>query len=226
MSDDPAAVDESAPEPTDADAESDAADTAGTEPSDDDSADEQRVDELVDEIATADDDLAEVAHELGDRIAALEDEVESKDDEIDQKADRIEELTDKLSRERADFQNYKKRMQKQKEQIQARATEDLIVRVTDIRENLVRALDQDEDADIRPGVESTLEAFDDVLAAENVEIVEPEPGEEVDPERHEVMLRVDSDQPDGTVVDVYQNGYEMAGKVLQPAQVTVSSDDA
>jgi len=40
------------------------------------------------------------------------------------------------------------------------------------------------------------------------------------------MLQVESDQPDGTIVDIYQNGYEMAGKVLQPAQVTVSSDDA
>jgi len=40
------------------------------------------------------------------------------------------------------------------------------------------------------------------------------------------MMQVESDQPDGTVADVYQDGYEMAGKVLQAAQVTVSSDDA
>jgi Molecular chaperone GrpE (heat shock protein) len=64
-----------------------------------------------------------------------------------------------------------------------------------------------------------------VLDEENVTFISPEAGSEVDPERHEVMQRVDSDQPEGTIADVYQQGYEMADKVLQPARVTVSKDD-
>ncbi|MEA1930788.1 MAG: nucleotide exchange factor GrpE [Euryarchaeota archaeon] len=206
MSDDPAAVDESAAEPTDADEDSepDVAETAGTE--------------TVEAEADGADQADRSVQELEARIEALEAELDEKDAEID-------ELTEKLQRSRADFQNYKKRMQDKQEEMQARAAEDLVSQFTKIRGNLVRALDQDADADIRPGIQSTLDEFDAILQEENVEIISPEPGDEVDPQRHEVMMRVDSDQPDGTVADVYQDGYEMAGKVLQAAQVTVSSDD-
>jgi len=215
MSDDPAAVDESAAEPTETDdtSESDVAETAGADLSDGESDAEPVDDEqpIEDPEAT---------------IEALQAEVESLEDTIEAQAAEIDDLTDSLSRSRADFQNYKKRMQNKQDEMQARATEDLVTQFTKIRENLVRALDQDEDADIRPGVKSTLDEFDAILEAENVEIISPEPGDEVDPKRHEVMMRVESDQPDGTIADVYQDGYELAGKVLQAAQVTVSSDDA
>lgn len=204
MSEDPAAVDES-PSESDDDSEPEVAETAGTGMFDEEEEEEEYIEK----------DPAD----LEARIDELEAELEAKDAEID-------DLTEKLSRSRADFQNYKKRMQNKQEEMQARATEDLVSRFTKIRENLVRALDQDEDADIRPGIQSTLDEFDAILQEENVEIIAPEPGEAVDPQRHEVMMNVDSDQPDGTVADVYQAGYEMAGKVLQAAQVTVSSDDA
>ena len=197
MSDDAAAVEESTDEDDDA---------APTGYAPDDDADEG--DELSD--LTTD--------ELVERVETLETEVAEKDEEIN-------DLTDKLSRARADFKNYKKRTKKQQEEMKARATEDLVGELIDVRDNLVRALDQDEDADIRPGVESTLEAFDRALEDENVAFISPEPGEDVDPERHEVMQRVDSDQPEGTIADVYQQGYEMADKILRPARVTVSSDE-
>jgi len=208
MSDDPAAVDESAAEPTDdEDAEPDVAETAGTEMFEE----EEEEEEITDDEQTVD---------------ALEAEIERLEAELDEAEEEIDELTDKLSRSRADFQNYKKRMQDKQDEMQARATEDLVSRFTKIRGNLVRALDQDAEADIRPGIQSTLDEFDAILQEENVTIISPDPGEAVDPQRHEVMMQVESDQPDGTVADVYQDGYEMAGKVLQAAQVTVSSDDA
>lgn len=215
MSDDPAAVDESAAEPTETDdtSESDVAETAGADLSDGESDTEPVDDEqpIEDPEAT---------------IEALQAEIESLEATIETQAAEIDDLTDSLSRSRADFQNYKKRMQNKQDEMQARATEDLVSQFTKIRENLVRALDQDEDADIRPGIRSTLDEFDAILEAENVEIISPDPGDEVDPKQHEVMMRVESDQPDGTIADVYQDGYELAGKVLQAAQVTVSSDDA
>jgi len=200
MSEDPAAVDESASKSDDSEPEE--AETAGTDLFEEE--EEEEEEEFFDDEQ---------------RVEELKAELEAKDAEI-------EDLTDKLSRSRADFQNYKKRMQNKQEEMQARATEDLVSRFTKIRENLVRALDQDQDADIRPGIQSTLDELDAILQEENVEIISPEPGEAVDPQRHEVMMNVASDQPDGTVADVYQAGYEMAGKVLQAAQVTVSSDDA
>jgi len=160
-------------------------------------------------------------------LAALRTRVEGLEAQVDASEEEIDDLTAKLKRKQADFQNYKKRMEKRREQERERATEDLVERLLDVRDNLVRALDQ-EDADgeaIRDGVETTLSQFDRVLDDENVDIVDPEPGEEVDPHTHEVLMRVDSDQPEGTIDEVHRPGYVMAEKVLQTAQVTVSDGD-
>jgi len=210
MSDDAAAVEDEASE-TDAGADEPAAD-------DSEAIEDVSTDELVDRLTDGDATPTEPAAELRSRIETLEDAVAEKNNEID-------ELTEKLSRARADFKNYKKRTKQQQAEMKARATEELVEQLTDVRDNLVRALDQDDDADIRPGVESTLESFDRVLEDENVAFISPATGDEVDPERHEVMQRVDSDQPAGTIVDIYQAGYEMADTVLRPARVTVSTDE-
>jgi len=135
----------------------------------------------------------------------------------------VEELTSKLARVRADFSNYKQRAKRKEDEIRERASEALVERLTPVRNNLLRALDQEEGSDLRPGVESTLEQFDEVLADEGVESIEPDPGEAVDPARHQVMLRVESDRPEGTVHEVYEPGYEMGDRVVREAKVTVSN---
>jgi molecular chaperone GrpE len=172
--------------------------------------------ELVDRVAEAD------PEEIATELASLRTRVDGLEGKLDERDDEIEELESKLKRKQADFQNYKKRMEKRREQEQQRATENLVSKLLDVRDNLVRALDQDEDVDIRDGVESTLRQFDDVLEQENVDVIEPEPGTDVDPEYHQVLATVDSDQPEGTIDDVHRPGYVMAEKVLQEAQITVS----
>jgi molecular chaperone GrpE len=163
-------------------------------------------------------DPRDVAHEL----ASLRTRIDGLEGELDAKESENEDLAEKLKRKQADFQNFKKRMEKRREDEQQRATADLVTRLLDVRDNLKRALDQDEGTDIRGGVESTLRQFDDELAQENVDVVEPEPGEDVDPHLHEVLVRVDADQPEGTIAEVHRPGYVMADSVLREAQVTVS----
>ncbi|MFC5277823.1 nucleotide exchange factor GrpE [Halorubrum rubrum] len=166
---------------------------------------------------------------LADRVAdhdeALAEEVADLESELEERREEVDELTSKLARVRADFSNYKQRAKRKREEIRERASESLVERIAPVRNDLKRALDQEDGSDIRPGVESTLEKFDEVLEDEGVEPIEPEPGEEVDPARHQVMLRVDSDQPDGTVHEVYEPGYEMGDRVIAEAQVTVSDGD-
>lgn len=167
--------------------------------------------------------------ELVARVAAYDEELAADVSAVERRAeeseDRAEELESKLARNRAEFENYKKRAKKRQEQIEETATADLVERLTEVRNNLLRALEQDEDEDIRPGVESTLETFDRVLDEEGVTPIEPEPGSEVDPQRHEVMMRVESDQPADTIASVFRPGYEMAEQVIEAAQVTVSEGD-
>ncbi|WP_135829158.1 nucleotide exchange factor GrpE [Halorussus halobius] len=211
-------TDEEATEQVRADAEEPAADA---ERADEDAEEHSDADalgptstRLVAEVATADAELAtDLEAHLGD-LEADRDDAEA----------RADDLESKLKRERADFQNYKKRAKKRQEQLKDRATEDLVENLFDVRDNLVRALDADHDdvESLREGVEMTLDELDRVFAEENVDEIAPDPGTETDPQRHEVMMQVDSDQPEGTVADVYQPGYEMDDKVLRAAQVTVS----
>lgn len=172
--------------------------------------------ELVDRVTEAD------PEETAREIAALRERVESLEADVAEERERADELESKLKRKQADFKNFKKRQERKTEEARQRATEDLVERLLDVRDNLVRAVEQDEGVDIRDGVETTLRGFDEVLDEEDVDPIEPETGAELDPVRHEVLMRVESDAQAGTVADLHRPGYEMAGKVLRPAQVTVA----
>ncbi len=180
-----------------------------------------------DEAVTVEDDLLDRIERASPEttaqaVAMLQSRVETLESELADREEDIDDLESRLARKQADFQNYKKRQQKRMEEEKQRATEDLVSRLVDVRDNLKRALDQEEGTDIRGGVESTLKQFDDELDKENVTPVEPEPGDEVDPQRHEALATIASDQPEGTVAQVHRDGYEMAGKVIRTAQVAVS----
>ena len=174
---------------------------------------------------STDDAAAEREADDGRDAAARADDQDDARAELRDRDEEVAELTSKLARVRADFSNYKQRAKRKQEDIRERASEALVERITPVRNNLLRALDQEAGSDLRPGVESTLEKFDEVLADEGVDPVDPDPGDEVDPERHQVMARVDSDRPAGTIHEVYEPGYEMGDRVLSEAKVTVSADD-
>jgi molecular chaperone GrpE len=199
-------------------AEEPTANSQGEPPSGDEGDGESEARSLADRVADHD-------AELGEAVAALETRTEELATDLSAAEERADDLESRLKRTQADFQNYKKRAERRREELKERATEEFVTRLVSVRDDLVRALDQDEDVDIRDGVESTLESFDRVLESENVVPIEPAPGEDVDPTRHQVMMRVESDRPEGTVVDVYRPGYEMAGTVIQEAQVTVSEGE-
>jgi molecular chaperone GrpE len=181
-------------------------DADDVEPSADD-----RLRALAETVADHDEALAEEAETLAADVAALR-----------ERADRADDLESRLKRKQAEFENYKKRQERERERLKERATAALVERVVEVRDDLVRALAQDEDADLRDGLAGTLATFDEVLAEEGVDPVEPDPGDEVDPARHEVLMREAGDHPEGTVVRCYRPGYEMADQVIQTAQVTVS----
>ncbi len=160
-------------------------------------------------------------------LAAARAEREELEAEVNRLQEERDELEARVKRTAADFENYKKRQEKRREQVRQEATEELVERLLEVRENLKRALEQPEgDAEgLREGVELTLAEFDRVLDAEDVVEIAPEPGEEVDPQRHEVMMRVSGEQPAGTIEEVYRAGYETGEAVIRPAQVAVAEAD-
>jgi molecular chaperone GrpE len=115
-----------------------------------------------------------------------------------------------------------------REDVRERATEDLIERLLGVRDDFDRALEADEKddtgtEDLREGVEMIRDKLDGILCDEGVERVETE---EFDPEKHQAMMRVESEEHDGgEIVDVYEPGYRMADRVVRPAKVTVAEAD-
>jgi molecular chaperone GrpE len=199
--------------------DADAADEQAAEGAD---GDEQTVEDatLAARVREHDDALADEVADLEARVAELE-------ADLDEAHEEVEALTERLQTKQADFQNYKQRAKRRQEELKERATEDLVERLLDVRDNLDRALEEDSDdaEGLREGVELTRSEFDRVLESEGVSEIAPEPGADVDAQRHEVMMRVDADQPDGAVAELYRPGYEMGGRVLRTAQVTVSDGD-
>lgn len=175
-------------------------------------------DELADALEEADDAVEEVTANLVAYVGELRDRLDEAQAEVD-------ELTSRLKRAHADFDNYKKRIERRREETRREATRRVLGRLVDLRENLERAVAIDDQSmdDLLEGVRLSLNDLDRLLDAEDVEQIHPDPGDEVDPHHHEVMLRVDSEFPEGTIVEVFQPGYRHGDAVIQEAQVSVST---
>jgi molecular chaperone GrpE len=134
-------------------------------------------------------------------------------------------LLDSLQRLKADFDNYRKRMIKEQTRILETAEADLVKKLLPVIDNLERAImsaGESGAAGLAEGVGKVLELMLDTLQKEGLEVIDPE-GEPFDPEHHEAMMVVETDQcPEDTVVDVIQKGYRFAGVLLRPAMVRVS----
>ena len=138
----------------------------------------------------------------------------------------IEELKDRYLRAAADFDNSRKRAEKERENIICYANEKLIGDLLPILDNLERALSSDQDG---TGVESILEGvhmvsrqLHSLLIACGLEPVQAV-GSEFDPQIHEAVGVLPSENhKEGTVVSEFQKGYRLKGKVLRHSMVHVA----
>lgn len=140
----------------------------------------------------------------------------------------IEELKDLHLRVAADFDNYRKRMEKEREAIVCFANERLISDLLPILDNLDRALDADHDGshsgDILEGVRMISDQLHKVLQQCGLEPVSSL-GKLFDPSIHEAVGVLSSpDHEDGTVINELQKGYRLKGKVVRPSMVHVAGD--
>jgi len=124
----------------------------------------------------------------------------------------------------ADFENYKKRIERQFAEIATAGKRSLLERILPVIDNLERALAADADNDtMRKGVEQTLRGFEAILSAENVRAFSVK-GQRFDPALAEAI----GTQPplpgvdDEVVVEVAQRGYKKGDEVLRPPKVIVA----
>ncbi len=170
-------------------------------------ADDSTVDPSQDPSAGAGDAAARVT-ELEVRMKDLEDQ--------------LARLTDIAARSQADLQNAKVRMQRDAEDIRKYAAESVIVRLLPVVDNFQRAFlhlpEELKSQDWVKGVLSIEQAFMKELAEMGLKKTETL-GQQVDTARHEVITV--GEGTEGEIIEVFEDGYELNGKVIRPAKVKV-----
>lgn len=150
--------------------------------------------------------------------------VEEPISELDKTKQELEELTDRYKRIMAEFENYKKRAQKDKETLYGRTLSDVIEIILPVLDNLENAAKAEtQDASYKQGVEMVLKQFKDVLASRGVEEIKAL-GETFDPSIHEAVSSVDDPNVESQkIVQEYRKGYKFGSKVIRHSMVVVAN---
>ena len=167
---------------------------------------------------------AAAAEAVAADIAAAESAVE---EQVKKLTAEKQDLTSTLVRLQADFDNYRKRVERERQQERHRGAETLVERllpVLDAFDRAIAAHGGDADDEFRKGFELIRKQLADALAKQGLERIETE-GKGFDPHVHHAIERVETnEQPDGAVLGELQAGYSYHGKVLRPAMVRVAAN--
>jgi molecular chaperone GrpE len=148
-----------------------------------------------------------------EELAILSEELESARQERDQ-------YLDALRRLKAEFENSRKRQERERARILETASERLVVELLPVLDNLDRALEAE--GDIREGVRVTRDQLADALGREGLLPVASD-GQLFDPNVHEAVMGQPSDEhEEGTILQTFERGYLLNGKPIRPAKVVVA----
>jgi molecular chaperone GrpE len=140
-------------------------------------------------------------------------------DELAEARKERDEYLDALQRLKAEFDNYRKRVARDQQELAARAHERLVKELVPILDDLERALAHEGDLD--EGIRLIHRQFSEALAKEGLTEV-PTDGK-FDPHTQEALLSQPSDAEEGEVIQVLQKGYRLGDRVLRPARVVISA---
>jgi len=146
-------------------------------------------------------------------------------EELEIRLDEIGKLNEKFLRKCAEVENFKKRLQKEKNDAIIYANSAIVRDILNVTDNLERALDHCKDGDsgsLKGGVELTLKNMYETLAKYGVTEIKAE-GEKFDPNLHEAVSHEEKEGIEtNTVTTVFQKGFMLKDKLLRPALVIVA----
>jgi molecular chaperone GrpE len=136
-----------------------------------------------------------------------------------------EEIYDRLLRKHADFENFRKRVEKEKKDFHQFALTDIMSELIHILDNFERALSHSDEAsnpEYRKGVELIYRQLKDLLEKRGLRAIAAQ-GQKFDPNFHEAVAREERrDLEEGTILEELQRGYLFQNRLLRPAMVKVS----
>ena len=148
-------------------------------------------------------------------------------EKVDKLEEELKQSEDKYLRLYAEFENFKRRKNKEIETNNVYKSQKVITEILPSLDNLERALqvesDNEEIKSLLKGVEMVYEGLINVLKSEGVELIETE-NAQFDPNyHHAVMQDEDSEKESGAILDTFQKGYKLKDRVIRPAMVKVNS---
>ena len=149
-------------------------------------------------------------------------ETKKKESKVDEKTQKINELTNSLQRLQAEFENFKKRCDKDSERYRTFANIKLIEKLLPIVDTFDLAIKNSEDAiKFKQGIELIYVQIQSLLKNEGVEKIIAD-HMKMDPNLHEVMMAVESDKESNTIIEVLQEGYMIKGNVVRHSKVKIA----
>lgn len=149
--------------------------------------------------------------------------------ELERLANEAAAMRDRAQRTQAEFENYRKRMERERADFIRHAGFEVVKEILPVLDNLERALHASESSpeeQFRAGIEIIHRQFKEILDRMGLTEVESE-GKPFDPHLHEAVSRVEtSEHPEGTVVEVFQKGYSFKDRLVRPAMVAVAQSPA
>ena len=154
----------------------------------------------------------------------IQNEESTENNELQAKKEELDELTDRYKRILAEFENHKKRSQKEREGLYNSILGDIIELILPILDNLENAAKvETSDENYKKGIELVLKQFQDVLKSKGVEEIKAL-GETFDPELHEAVSSVQDDSKgEKEIVQEYRKGYKIGHKVIRHSMVVVAN---
>lgn len=151
-------------------------------------------------------------------------ETKSENRELADTKQELEETTDRLKRIMAEFENFKKRSNKEREMLYNTILGDIVASYLPVIDNLEKAVEaKTEDENYKQGVELVLKQFGDVLTKFGVEEIKTV-GETFDPEVHDAVSSIQDDtKGEKEIVQEYRKGYKIGTKVIRHAMVVVAN---
>ena len=133
-----------------------------------------------------------------------------------------------LQRERAEFQNFKRRTAEERDRESGLANDLLLFKVLILADDFDRAIESrpmgSETASWVEGVEAIDRKLRQLLESEGLRAIEVKPGMSFDPREHEALVNVPgTDFPEGTIVSELQRGYRIRDRILRPARVAIAA---
>ncbi len=141
---------------------------------------------------------------------------------------RAQEMEDAFLRARAEVENMRRRSQEEVARAHKFAVEGFAEALLPVRDALEMALKIDTPSveSLKAGVEMTLKQMTSAFEKHKLLEVNPQPGEKLDPMKHQALSLVAAPQEPNTVVEVLQKGYTIADRLLRPALVTVAQENS